>query len=173
MHIAGNMLFLYIFGDNLEDMFGHFRYLLFYLFCGLLAGITHVVSDPSSMVPTVGASGAIAGVMGGYLLLFPKARVDVLIILVVYYRIISVPDWIMLGAWFAIQLFSGTAVSSDEGGVAYWAHAGGFVFGLLITVPFWLKRGGEAFWKNSLGRPPHAEAEYRWAKSSVPRVRRR
>ncbi|MDH5797484.1 MAG: rhomboid family intramembrane serine protease, partial [Paracoccaceae bacterium] len=166
-------LFLYIFGDNLEDLFGHRRFLLFYLICGFLAGLTHVFSDPSSMIPTVGASGAIAGVMGGYILLFPKARVDVLIILVVIYRIISVPAWLVLGAWFALQLFSGTAVSSDEGGVAYWAHAGGFVFGLLITLPFWLKRGGTTFWSATLGHPPHPETKYRWAKTSVPRIRRR
>ena len=98
MHLLGNMLFLYIFGDNLEDEMGHSRYLLFYLASGIAAGLIQAASDPLSTVPTVGASGAIAGVMGGYLLLYPKAKVDVLFIFVIFFRIFSIPAWICLGA---------------------------------------------------------------------------
>lgn len=126
MHLGGNMLFLWIFGDNLEEEFGHVGFLLFYLACGVLAGGAHVLADPISVVPTVGASGAIAGVMGGYLLLFPKARVDVLIIFVILFKVFPLPAWVMLGVWFALQVFSGVAVDTSGGGVAYWAHAGGF-----------------------------------------------
>jgi membrane associated rhomboid family serine protease len=121
----------------------------------------------------VGASGAIAGVMGGYLLLFPKARVDVLVIIVIFIRIFPVPAWIVLGLWFAIQLFSGAATPTDGGGVAYWAHAGGFLAGLMMTLPLWLRLGGPGFWSRTHGAPPHPEAAYRIRKSSIPSVRRR
>ncbi|MEO1790342.1 MAG: rhomboid family intramembrane serine protease, partial [Pseudomonadota bacterium] len=121
-------------------------------------------------VPTVGASGAIAGVMGGYLLLFPKARVDILLILIVIFRIFPIPAWIMLGVWFGMQFFGGIGANPDEGGVAYWAHAGGFIAGVLLTVPLWLRRGGPAFWRRTDGQPPHPEAVY--ATSSVPKIRR-
>lgn len=173
MHLLGNMLFLWIFGDNLEDMMGHWRYLLFYLACGIGAGLAHVAAAPASMIPTVGASGAIAGVLGGYLLLFPRARVDVLIIFIVFFRVFSVPAYVMLGLWFGLQLFNGFATDPDGGGVAYWAHAGGFVFGLVFTLPFWLRRGGAGFWRQNHGQPPHPEASYRLRQSSIPRVRRR
>lgn len=106
LHLAGNMLFLYIFGDNLEEDLGHFGFAVFYLACGIGAGVVHVVAAPWSPVPTVGASGAIAGVMGGYLLLYPKARVDVLFIFIVFFKIFPVPAWIMLGVWFGLQLLS-------------------------------------------------------------------
>src|SRR6056297_3891398 len=139
MHLAGNMLFLWIFGDNLEEEMGHFRYLLFYLASGLGAGLAHYYAAPYSEVPTVGASGAIAGVMGGYLLLFPKARVDILIILIVFFRVIPVPAWLMLALWFGMQLFGGWNAPADEGGVAYWAHVGGFVVGLILVIPLWLR----------------------------------
>lgn len=171
MHLAGNMLFLWIFGDNLEDEMGHLPFLLFYLASGIGASLAQVVTDPTSAIPTVGASGAIAGVMGGYLLLFPKARVDVLLILIVYIRVFPIPAWIMLGIWFAMQLFSGVSVDTSAGGVAYWAHAGGFVIGLALTLPLWLKEGGQRFWERTDGHPPHPEATYR--RSGVPVVRRR
>ena len=174
MHLAGNMLFLWIFGDNLEEEMGHLRYLLFYLASGLGAGLAHIAAGPSSAIPTVGASGAIAGVMGGYLLLFPKARVDVLVIIVFFFRIFPVPAWIMLGLWFAMQLFMGVGSTTHTGGgVAYWAHAGGFVVGALLTLPFFLKRGGTRFWDATLGQPPHPEATYDLARSRIPTVRRR
>ena len=173
MHLGGNMLFLWIFGDNLEDEMGHGPFLLFYLASGLAAALAHYLSEPMSMVPTVGASGAIAGVMGGYLLLFPKAKVDVLLILIIIFRIIPVPAWVMLGIWFAMQVFSGVTVDASMGGVAYWAHAGGFVVGLLLTVPLFLRLGGPAFWNRTDGHPPHPEARYPLMRSRVPVVKRR
>ena len=174
MHLAGNMLFLWVFGDNLEDTFGHLGFLAFYLASGFGAAFAHVLSDPASQVPTVGASGAIAGVMGGYLLLFPKARVDVLIILVVIFRRIALPAWVMLGVWFALQLFNGvSSAGSTGGGVAYWAHAGGFVCGILLTVPAFLRRGGNEFWRLTDGHPQHPPTNVQERMSSVPVVFRR
>ncbi|PRY94462.1 membrane associated rhomboid family serine protease [Hasllibacter halocynthiae] len=159
LHLGGNMLFLWIFGDNLEAEFGHLGFLAFYLFAGAAAGLAQVASAPLSPVPMVGASGAIAGVMGGYLLLFPKARVDVLFIIVVIVRIIPLPAWIVLGAWFAIQVGSGAMTPTAGGGVAYWAHTGGFAAGLAMTVPLFLRRGGTAFWARTDGHPPHPPAK--------------
>lgn len=173
MHLAGNMLFLYIFGDNIEDEMGHFGFALFYLACGLAAGAAQYVTDPSSPVPMVGASGAIAGVMGAYLLLYPKAKVDILIILIIIFRVITIPSWIMLALWFAMQLIGGIGTATDGGGVAYWAHAGGFVAGLVLALPLWKSLGGPAFWKRTLGHPPHPEATYRFGRSNVPTVRKR
>jgi len=126
-----------------------------------------------SQIVTVGASGAIAGVMGGYLLMFPKAKVDILLILIIIFRIIPVPAWIMLGLWFAIQLVQSLMSDPTLGGVAYWAHAGGFIIGLVLTIPVWLRRGGIRFWEATAGHPPHPEAKYKWVDSSVPVVRRR
>ena len=173
MHLAGNMLFLWVYGDNLEDQMGHAGFLLFYLLSGLAAAGAQFLADPTSTVPMVGASGAIAGVMGGYLLLFPKARVDVLFFLVVIFRIIPVPAWIVLGAWFGIQLIQGSVMTSDQGGVAYWAHAGGFLAGLALTFPLWLRRGGPVFWRRTEGHPPHPEARYRAVRTGIPRVTRK
>lgn len=173
MHIAGNMLFLWIYGDNIEDEMGHVPYLAFYLLAGVAAGMTQVWFDPTSRVPMVGASGAIAGVMGAYLLLFPKAKVDVLIILVIIFRIIPIPAWILLTLWFGMQFIGGIGSASDVGGVAYWAHAGGFVAGVIGAIPIWLKRGGTGFWQRTDGHPPHPEATYpRLTRSRVPRVKR-
>ena len=172
MHLAGNMLFLWIFGDNLEEEFGHWGFLGFYLLSGLGAGLVHVIADPASTVPTVGASGAIAGVMGGYLLLFPKARVDILLILIIIFRIFPVPAWLMLGIWFGLQLFNGVAADQAGGGVAYWAHAGGFIIGFALVIPIWLRRGGPAYWNRTEGHPPHPEAKYKTVRTSVPNVRR-
>ncbi|WP_116082636.1 rhomboid family intramembrane serine protease [Tropicimonas sp. IMCC34011] len=171
MHLIGNMLYLWIFGDNLEEEMGHAGFLGFYIAAGVGAGIAHVAAAPYSTVPTVGASGAIAGVMGGYLLLFPKARVDVLFIFVVIFKVIPIPAWIVLLGWFALQLFNSVGSDPMGGGVAYWAHAGGFVIGLALTLPIWLKRGAVAFWSRTHGHPPHEEARY--SRSRVPVVRRR
>ncbi len=173
MHLIGNMLFLWVFGDNLEDQMGHTGFLGFYLMSGLLAAAAQFVTDPTSTIPMVGASGAIAGVMGGYLLLFPKARVDILIILIIIFRIIPVPAYIVLGAWFGLQLLQGSMTPTDMGGVAYWAHAAGFAAGLLMTIPLWQRRGGPVFWRRTHGHPPHPEARYRMVRTSVPRVGRR
>ena len=171
-HLGGNMLFLWIFGDNLEDEMGHLPFLGFYLAGGVAAGLGQVLVDPASTVPMVGASGAIAGVMGGYLLLFPRARVDVLIILVVFFRIVPIPAWIVLGAWFAIQLWSGAAAPSEIGGVAYVAHAAGFLAGLALTVPLFARLGGPAFWARARGRPPHPGTSRPTDTTRIPSVRR-
>ena len=173
MHLAGNMLFLWIFGDNMEDEMGHLGYLAFYILGGLGAGLAHLMSDPLSPVPTVGASGAIAAVMGGYLLMFPKAKVDILIIIIFYIRILPIPAFVMLGIWFALQLFNGVASDLSGGGVAYWAHAGGFIIGVLLALPVFFKRGGTAFWDQTEGHPPHPDAEYKFNKSRIPVVRRK
>ncbi|WP_299146529.1 rhomboid family intramembrane serine protease [uncultured Tateyamaria sp.] len=170
LHLAGNMLFLWIFGDNVEDEMGHIPFLVFYLATGLAAGLLHVMSAPYSPVPTVGASGAIAGVMGGYLLLFPRARVDILLILIIFFRIFPIPAWIMLVLWFALQFIGGLGSDPEAGGVAYWAHAGGFIAGIVLTLPLWLARGGPRFWNRTQGHPPHPEATY--TRSRIPKVRR-
>jgi membrane associated rhomboid family serine protease len=133
LHIIGNMWFLWIFGDNIEDHLGHFRYLLFYLGCGVAAAITHIIFNLSSNEPTVGASGAIAGVMGAYVILYPRARVLTLVFFFLWW----IPAWVFLGYWFLIQFLSGAAMSIAEtsrstGGIAFWAHVGGFVAGILL-----------------------------------------
>ena len=170
MHLAGNMLFLWVFGDNLEEEMGHLPFLGFYLASGVAAGLAQYIAAPYSTVPMVGASGAIAGVMGGYLLLFPKARVDVFIFFVVFFRIIPIPAWIVLGIWFALQLFNGFGADVTGGGVAYWAHAGGFIAGFLATLPLWLRRGATGYWQRTDGHPPHPETKI--TNSNIPIVRR-
>jgi membrane associated rhomboid family serine protease len=173
MHLGGNMLFLWIFGDNLEDKMGHLPFLLFYLASGVGAALIHVYSAPGSMVPMVGASGAIAGVMGGYLLMYPRARVDILLVLVIYFRIFTIPAFVMLGVWLAMQFFGGLGADPDQGGVAYWAHAGGFAVGLILCLPLWLHRGGPAFWGRTEGLPPHPETQYDYSSSRIPKLPRK
>jgi membrane associated rhomboid family serine protease len=174
LHLGGNMLFLWIFGDNLEDAFGHLGFLVFYLACGALAALVQVWPTPDSTVPMVGASGAIAGVMGGYLLLFPKARVDVIVILIIIIRTFTLPAWVMLGVWFGIQLAgSYTSFGISEGGVAHLAHSGGFAAGVLLTLPVWLRKGGPGFWRRTHGAPPHPETPVDVRPSTIPTVRRR
>jgi membrane associated rhomboid family serine protease len=131
MHIAGNMLFLWIFGDNVEDYFGHFPYLLFYLVCGIGSGLTHIIFNFHSPLPALGASGAISGVMGAYIILYPRARVLTL----VFIFFIPIPAFIILGYWFFLQFLAGisTVGAAATGGVAWWAHVGGFLLGMLIT----------------------------------------
>ncbi|MCF3973815.1 rhomboid family intramembrane serine protease [Paracoccus salsus] len=170
MHLGGNMLFLWIFGDNLEEQMGSLGFLLFYLAAGLLAAAAQIATDPGSSVPMVGASGAIAGVMGGYLLMFPRARVDVLAIFIVFFKVFTVPAWLMLGVWLGFQLFGGFTVAGDQGGVAYWAHAGGFAGGVCLSLPLFLRRGGPAFWSRTRGHPPHPGTAY--SASRIPRVTR-
>ncbi|MGI9627249.1 MAG: rhomboid family intramembrane serine protease [Longimicrobiales bacterium] len=132
MHLIGNMWFLWIFGNNVEDSMGHTRFIVFYLLCGLAAGGAHVLSAAGSTIPTVGASGAIGGIMGAYFVLYPRAR----IVTFLYIRTFAVPAWVMLGYWFAIQLFSSQAQGPTGGGVAFWAHIGGFLAGLVTVKLF-------------------------------------
>jgi membrane associated rhomboid family serine protease len=175
MHLIGNMLFLWIFGDNMEDLLGHWGFLGFYLAAGLAAAAGQIIAGPGSTIPMVGASGAIAGVMGGYLLFFPRARIDVLVVIVVLIKIFTIPAWVMLGLWFGLQLVNGLSMDVAGGGVAYWAHAGGFLAGLVLVFPRWWRMGGPAYWARCHGMPPHAEAEYvmeRSRKSPIPRIRR-
>ncbi len=134
LHIGGNMLYLWIFGNNVEDVLGHWKFLSFYLIGGLAAAAAHVLSDPSSQVPVVGASGAIAAVLGAYMVLFPKARVLTLIFLGFFVTTVSIPAVVLLGYWIFIQVFSTTMSAGPgqgTGGVAYWAHIGGFAAGAL------------------------------------------
>ncbi|MEM9777306.1 MAG: rhomboid family intramembrane serine protease [Chloroflexota bacterium] len=132
MHILGNMLYLWIFGDNIEDKLGRGRFIFFYLLCGVIAALAHVMIDPNSQIPTIGASGAVAGVLGGYLLLFPMVRVTTMIPILLFRRF-QIPAWILLGLWFVMQLFSGVSQSSETAGVAFWAHIGGFAAGFLLV----------------------------------------
>ncbi len=140
LHIGGNMLYLWIFGNNVEDSMGRFRFVIFYLACGLIASFAQIAIDPSSTVTNIGASGAIAGVLGAYLLLYPRAKVTTLVILVVFITVIQLPAVVVLLFWFMIQLFSGLAGSGTGAGgdVAYFAHIGGFVAGLLTIKLFTL-----------------------------------
>lgn len=135
LHILGNLWFLYIFGDNVEDRFGHWGYLAFYLGCGILAGLSHLATDPDSMVPTIGASGAIAGVMGAYLILYPHARVLCIIPIFIFLHMAVLPAPLFLGVWFLIQFFQGTfaITAAQQTGVAWWAHIGGFAVGVVVA----------------------------------------
>jgi membrane associated rhomboid family serine protease len=137
LHVIGNMWALWIFGDNVEDRMGPIRFVFFYLACGVAAGIIHVVTNPGSQVPAIGASGAIAGVMAAYFVLFPRARIVAMFLIVFWPVFFQVPAWVYLGFWFLIQFFSGTLASAagvQAAGIAWWAHIGGFATGLLI---FW------------------------------------
>ncbi len=136
LHILGNMLYLYIFGDNVEDMLGRGRFVAFYLACGIASFLVQIVFASRSMVPNVGASGAIAGVLGAYFVLFPRARVLTLIPLFIFFPLVEIPAFFVLGIWFVIQFLSGAASlgqsSALSGGVAWWAHIGGFVAGIVF-----------------------------------------
>lgn len=136
-HLLGNMWFLWVFGNNVEDSMGSVRFATFYLMCGVSAAAAQVLSNPSSALPMVGASGAIGGVMGAYASLYPRAHVEMLVILGFYVTRVAVPALFVLGYWFLLQLVGGIpALESDGGGVAFWAHAGGFVSGFLLSFPF-------------------------------------
>jgi membrane associated rhomboid family serine protease len=141
LHLAGNMLFLWIFGNNIEDSMSELRFAAFYLLGGLAALATQVLVNPDATVPTVGASGAIAGVLGGYALLYPRARVVTVVFIIILFTVIEVPALLVLGLWILIQVFLGVndlgmQAAGGEGGVAYFAHIGGFVFGLLAIKLF-------------------------------------
>jgi membrane associated rhomboid family serine protease len=153
MHLIGNMWFLWIFGNNVEDAMPHVRFVVFYLLCGIAAAALQTAFDPDSMIPMVGASGAIGGVMGAYVLMYPRVNVHLFVILGFYVNTIAVPAYFMLGYWFLLQLVSGSiALGAQGGGVAFWAHVGGFVAGAVLSLIF---RNGEL-----LARHPY----YGWQK---------
>ena len=138
LHLGGNMLYLWIFGDNIEDRLGHGNYLIFYLASGVAATLAHAVANPDSRMPSIGASGAIAGVLGAYLVLFPRQRVTTLIPIFVFITVREIPAVVLLGFWFVLQLFIGVASVGanvgETGGVAYFAHVGGFVTGMVLVI---------------------------------------
>ncbi|HEY5998087.1 MAG TPA: rhomboid family intramembrane serine protease [bacterium] len=150
LHLLGNMLFLWIFGNNVEDATGHLRFLVFYLACGVIAAVAHVATDPESTTKMVGASGAISGVLGAYLLLFPRARIVTLVFLGFFAQTIEIPAFFFLGFWFLLQFVSGAlSLGGAGGGVAWFAHVGGFIAGMVLLVPFkrretrlWSRLGG-------------------------------
>ena len=150
MHVIGNMWYLWIFGDNVEDRLGHGRFIVFYLLCGIVAAFGQILIDPSSTLPTIGASGAIAGVMGAYFVLYPRSRVLTLVSIIVIWEIIELPAIVLLGFWFLIQLFSAgtiavTSASHGNGGVAFMAHVAGFITGL-VGVYVFQKRPEPEWW---------------------------
>jgi membrane associated rhomboid family serine protease len=136
LHLLGNMLFLWVFGGAVEEALGHFQYLIFYFICGLGSALVHTAFNLGSKVPTIGASGAISGVMGAFIVLFPRARVTTLIPALLLFFTVKIPAWLMLGYWFFLQFFSGVVSlgMTDQGGVAWWAHVGGFMLGALLVV---------------------------------------
>lgn len=136
MHLLGNMLYLWIFGNNVEDAMGHVRFILFYIVCGVIAALVHVWTNPASPIPTLGASGAISGVLGAYLLLYPHARVMVFIPLGLLSRAVYLPAVMVLGFWFVFQIINSVVVSSEGGGVAWGAHIGGFIAGMVLIPIF-------------------------------------
>jgi membrane associated rhomboid family serine protease len=138
LHLLGNMWFLWVFGNNVEDSMGHGRFAAFYLVCGLVAAATQIAVNPGSAIPMVGASGAISGVMGAYIVLYPRVRVHMLVFLGIFITRFAVPAWVMLGYWFFLQVLGGLpALARETGGVAFWAHSGGFVGGMVLI---WLFR---------------------------------
>jgi membrane associated rhomboid family serine protease len=153
MHIVGNMWFLFIFGDNIEDRFGHFGYALFYLFCGVAASLVHYLSEMNSQLPTIGASGAIAGIMGAYFVWYPRAQVQALLPIFVIIQIVVVPAPLFLGLWFVFQFFEGIgfAGGAESTSVAWWAHIGGFAIGALAAL---------LMGRTSLTRPANAARRF-------------
>ena len=142
MHFLGNMLFLWIFGDNIEDRLGHGRFVTFYLLCGSVAALAHVISEPGSLIPTIGASGAVAGVMGAYFVLYPHSRILTLLPLFIFWPVVELPAVLFLGLWFLLQLFNGVgtmlmaAQGATAGGIAFWAHVAGFLAGVVLVYAF-------------------------------------
>ena len=150
LHIAGNMLYLWIFGNNVEDSMGRIRFIVFYFLCGIIAAYTHAVANAASTVPMIGASGAISGVLGAYLLLYPRARVLTLIAFGLYIRTVEVPAMFVLGFWFVLQFLNAFLSAGTGGGVAWYAHIGGFLAGILLIgiftrrdVPWWSRRSDD------------------------------
>jgi membrane associated rhomboid family serine protease len=151
MHVIGNMWYLWIFGDNVEDRLGHGRFIFFYLLCGTAAALAQVAIDPSSTLPTIGASGAIAGVMGAYFVLYPQSRVLTLVPLIFFYEVFEMPAVVLLGFWFLLQLFSAgaiavTASTHGSGGVAFMAHVGGFIVGIIAVFILKKRQTPDVYW---------------------------
>jgi membrane associated rhomboid family serine protease len=147
-HLAGNMLYLWIFGNNVEDVLGHIRFLFFYIFSGIIAAYSHAITEAHSLIPMIGASGAVSGVLGAYMLLFPHARVHTLIFLGFFIQVVRIPAVIVIGFWFVIQIINGILSKGmlNQGGVAWFAHIGGFLFGL-FTIKLWMpKRRRQKFY---------------------------
>ena len=134
LHLGGNLLFLWIFGNNVEDLLGRGRFLLLYLASGVAAALAQALADKMGQVPMVGASGAIAGVLGAYLITYPRANVHCFLWIIIFFWIVTIPAWILLGFWFLMQLFSGLGTERGEPGVAFWAHVGGFIAGILLYL---------------------------------------
>ena len=146
LHVGGNMLYLWIFGDNVEDRLGHARYLIFYLFCGAAAALGQIATNPSSVVPMIGASGAVAGVMGAYFVMYPQSRILTAVFVIVFMDLIEIPAIFFLGIWFFMQLFSGVGsigVSAAGAGVAFWAHVVGFATGVVLGAVWRMAEQGE------------------------------
>ncbi len=163
-HLLGNMLYLWIFGDNVEDAMGHWRFTVFYLLCGAVAGLTHAALEPASQIPTIGASGAISGVLGAYLMLHPKRGVWMLF----FFTPVRFPAWGVLGVWIVYQVINAVASGGVGGGVAWYAHIGGFAAGALLVIPM-RKRGVPLFdriplgpWNRSTWPPPGADGDAPW-----------
>jgi membrane associated rhomboid family serine protease len=149
-HLLGNMVFLWIFGNNVEDATGHLRFVLFYILCGVAAALSHVLTNPASTVPMVGASGAISGVLGGYFLLYPHARIVTLVFLGFFAQTVQIPAFFFLGLWFLMQILPAVlSIGSAGGGVAWFAHVGGFVAGMVLLIPF--KRRRVRLWSTVTG----------------------
>ncbi len=147
LHLGGNMLYLWIFGNNIEDVLGHYKFLIFYLLCGISASLVHIFTNPHSMLPTIGASGAVSGMLGAYFVLFPQAKVLTLLPVFYFVRIVKVPAFFFLGFWILFQFLSGIAAPggegvSGEGGVAWFAHIGGFLAGILLLPIFYRRKKG-------------------------------
>ncbi len=141
LHILGNMWFLFIFGDNVEDMLGHFRYLIFYLSCGIMASLIHVIFNINSQIPSIGASGAIAGVIGAYMIFYPHAKILTLLPIFIFFEIIELPALLWIGIWILIQIVFGIfSIGAISGGVAWWAHIGGFFTGVIYATRFLKKK---------------------------------
>ena len=150
LHVGGNMLFLWIFGNNIEDYLGKIRFVLFYAVCGIIAGLAQIVIGPTSPIPQIGASGAIAGVLGGYIVLFPRAKIKTLIFVWYFIRIADIAAGWVLGFWFVLQLFNGLSVLNPryaQGGVAFFAHIGGFIAGVILIRVFGIGSGGTRDWQ--------------------------
>jgi membrane associated rhomboid family serine protease len=150
LHLLGNLVFLWIFGNNVEDATGHLRFLIFYLACGTAAAAVHIATHPASTVPMVGASGAISGVLGAYFLLHPQARIVTLVWLGFFAQTVQIPAFMFLGFWFLVQSLSWVVGGGDGGGVAFGAHVGGFIAGMLLLVPF--KRRRVRLWSQMTGQ---------------------
>ena len=164
MHLVGNMLYLWVFGDNVEDSMGHGRFIVFYLVCGIVAGLAQTAADPGSVIPTIGASGAVSGILGAYLLLHPKAKVLIPIYIIPLY----LPAWVLLVVWFGFQGLSVAMTDASGGGVAWWAHIGGFIAGAILIVPFRYKTI-PLLDMNNKPSGIRMTSDYRWGKTRAGR----